>query len=180
MNTIDKGKRKVVARDNKLKSNTRTKSCRKTLEPQFDGCLDDSSSEDEEDQAYDCNYEEESDLYKEQVYDCSSEESGSSDCETISCDPMLSPDTDQRSPNALPKEGCSKINTKPTASAKSTQIPKRTTSQKHCASPRRDSCSFFHRRDLLISHPTAISARTVVDVTYNCRGSQTAINMRRA
>ncbi|KAH0862166.1 hypothetical protein HID58_079377 [Brassica napus] len=48
------------------------------------------------------------------------------------------------------------------------------------ASPRRESCSSFHRRDLLISHPTAISARTVVDVTYNCRGSQTAINRRRA
>ncbi|CAN6929236.1 unnamed protein product [Brassica oleracea] len=128
----DKGKGKVVAGDNKLKSNTRTKSCRKTLEPQFDGCLDDSSSEDEEDQAYDCDYEEESELYKEQVYDCSSEESDSSDCETISCDPMLSPDTDQRSPNVLPKEGCSKTNTKPTSSSKSTQIPKRTTSQKHC------------------------------------------------
>jgi len=45
---------------------------------------------------------------------------------------MLSPDTDHVSPNALPKEACSKINTNPTASAKRTQIPKRTTSQKHC------------------------------------------------
>lgn len=37
------------------------------------------------------------------------------------------------------------------------------------ASPRRESRSSFHRRDLLSSHPTAISAPTVIDVTYNCR-----------
>ncbi|KAG2314865.1 hypothetical protein Bca52824_017987 [Brassica carinata] len=40
----------------KLKTNTRTKSCRKILEPQFNGYVDDSSSEDEEDQAYQYDY----------------------------------------------------------------------------------------------------------------------------
>lgn len=53
-----KGKGKVVAEDNKLKSNTRTKRCRKTLEQQFDGCVVDySSCEDDEDQAFQYDYE---------------------------------------------------------------------------------------------------------------------------
>ena len=48
-----KGKGKVLDGDNKFKSKTTTKSWRKTLEAQFDGCVNDnSSSEDDEDQAY--------------------------------------------------------------------------------------------------------------------------------
>ncbi|CAN7076983.1 unnamed protein product, partial [Brassica oleracea var. botrytis] len=110
----DKGKGKVVAGDNKLKSKSITKSCRKTLETQFDGCVDDnSSSEDCEDQPYQCDYEEESELYKKQVYDCSSEESDTSDYETISCNPMFSTDTNHRSPDVL-----SKTNTKTASSCK--------------------------------------------------------------
>ncbi|XP_056854768.1 uncharacterized protein LOC130504202 [Raphanus sativus] len=88
-----KGKGKVLAGDDKFESITITKSVRKTLEAQFDGCVDDNpSSEDDEDQPYQCDYEEESELYNEQVYDCSSEESDTSDSETIGCDPMLSTD----------------------------------------------------------------------------------------
>ncbi|KAG2298305.1 hypothetical protein Bca52824_034777 [Brassica carinata] len=53
-----KGKGKVLAGDNKFKTKTITKSCKKTLEAQFDGCVDgNSSSEDDEDQAYQCDYE---------------------------------------------------------------------------------------------------------------------------
>ncbi|CAN6818879.1 unnamed protein product, partial [Brassica oleracea] len=53
-----KGKGKVLDGDNKFKSKTTTKSWRKTLEAQFDGCVNDnSSSEDDEDQAYQCDYE---------------------------------------------------------------------------------------------------------------------------
>ncbi|WZZ88457.1 hypothetical protein YC2023_117036 [Brassica napus] len=96
-------KDKVVAEDNKLKSNTRTKKCRKTLEQQFDGCVDDySSCEDDEDQAFQCDYEEESELYKEQVYDCSSEESDTSDNETINCNPISKDsNANQRSPDMI-------------------------------------------------------------------------------
>ncbi|KAH0929117.1 hypothetical protein HID58_014844, partial [Brassica napus] len=99
--TPTKGKGKVLAGDNKFKTKTTTKSCRKTLEAQFDGCVNDnSSSEDDEDQAYQCDYQEESELDKEQIYDCSSEESDTSDCETLSCDQ----DTDNRSPNVDSKQ----------------------------------------------------------------------------
>ncbi|CAF2271557.1 unnamed protein product [Brassica rapa] len=100
--TNAKGKGKVLAGDNKFKTKTTTKSCRKTLEAQFDGCVNDnSSSEDDEDQAYQCDYQaEESELDKEQIYDCSSEESDTSDCETLSCDQ----DTDNRSPNVDSKQ----------------------------------------------------------------------------
>ena len=53
-----KGKGKVLDGDNKFKNKTTTKSWRKTLEAQFDGCVNDnSSSEDDEDQAYQCDYE---------------------------------------------------------------------------------------------------------------------------
>ncbi|KAG2278971.1 hypothetical protein Bca52824_061526 [Brassica carinata] len=53
-----KGKGKVLAGDNKFKSKTTTKSCRKTLEAQFEGCVNDnSSSKDDEDQAYQCDYQ---------------------------------------------------------------------------------------------------------------------------
>ncbi|WZZ67623.1 hypothetical protein YC2023_078993 [Brassica napus] len=119
--TNAKGKGKVLAGDNKFKSKTTTKSCRKTLEAQFEGCVNDnSSSEDDEDQAYQCYYQaEESELDKEQVYDCSSEESDTSDCETLSCDP----DTDHRSPNVL-----SKTNTKTASSC--TPMTKATSSRK--------------------------------------------------
>ncbi|KAF3512426.1 hypothetical protein F2Q69_00003267 [Brassica cretica] len=96
ISTKAKGKGKVLDGDNKFKSKTTTKSWRKTLEAQFDGCVNDnSSSEDDEDQAYQCDYEEESELEREQVYDCSSEES----------------DTDHRSPDVL-----SKTNTKTASS----------------------------------------------------------------
>ncbi|CAF2143698.1 unnamed protein product [Brassica napus] len=62
-----KGKGKVVAEDNKLKSNTRTKRCRKTLEQQFDGCVVDySSCEDDEDQAFQYDYE---DVLKSPTFD---------------------------------------------------------------------------------------------------------------
>ncbi|KAL0796796.1 hypothetical protein Bca101_068173 [Brassica carinata] len=107
-----KGKGKVLAGDNKL-TKTITKSCKKTLEAQFDGCVDgNSSSEDDEDQAYQCDYEaEESELYEEQVYDCSSEESDTSDSEPINADPILSTDTSHRSPDVL-----SKTNTKTASS----------------------------------------------------------------
>lgn len=50
MSFTDKGKGKLTRK-------TRTKSIRKTLELQFDNCLDDSSSEDEENQAYQYDYE---------------------------------------------------------------------------------------------------------------------------
>ncbi|KAJ4873974.1 hypothetical protein Rs2_44260 [Raphanus sativus] len=93
ISTKAKGKGKVLAGDDKFESITITNSVRKTLEAQFDGCVDDNpSSEDDEDQPYQCDYEEESELYNEQVYDCSSEESDTSDSETIGCDPMLSTD----------------------------------------------------------------------------------------
>ncbi|CAN6982162.1 unnamed protein product [Brassica oleracea var. botrytis] len=107
--TNAKGKGKVLDGDNKFKSKTTTKSWRKTLEAQFDGCVNDnSSSEDDEDQAYQCDYEaEESELEREQVYDCSSEES----------------DTDHRSPDVL-----SKTNTKTASSC--TPMTKATSSRK--------------------------------------------------
>ncbi|KAL0885405.1 hypothetical protein Bca101_009387 [Brassica carinata] len=58
ISTKAKGKGKVLAGDNKFKTKTITKSCKKTLEAQFDGCVDgNSSSEDDEDQAYQCDYE---------------------------------------------------------------------------------------------------------------------------
>ncbi|KAH0891203.1 hypothetical protein HID58_053632 [Brassica napus] len=103
-----KGKGKVLDGDNKFKNKTTTKSWRKTLEAQFDGCVNDnSSSEDDEDQAYQCDYEEESELEREQVYDCSSEES----------------DTDHGSPDVL-----SKTNTKTASSC--TPMTKATSSRK--------------------------------------------------
>ncbi|KAL0696757.1 hypothetical protein Bca4012_063937 [Brassica carinata] len=112
LQVVPKGKGKVLAGDNKL-TKTITKSCKKTLEAQFDGCVDgNSSSEDDEDQAYQCDYEaEESELYEEQVYDCSSEESDTSDSEPINADPILSTDTSHRSPDVL-----SKTNTKTASS----------------------------------------------------------------
>ncbi|KAF2537056.1 hypothetical protein F2Q68_00020737 [Brassica cretica] len=129
------GKGKVVAEDNKLKSNTRTKKCRKTLEQQFDGCVDDySSCEDDEDQAFQCDYEEESELYKEQVYDCSSEESDTSDNETINCNPISKDsNANQRSPDVLSKEGNQEINTQHTSSC--AKIVKRTSSSAQMMKP---------------------------------------------
>ncbi|KAJ4885696.1 hypothetical protein Rs2_35789 [Raphanus sativus] len=124
ISTKAKGKGKVLAGENKFKSKTITKSCRKTLESQFNGCVhDNSSSEDDEDQTYQCDYEEESELYTEQVYDCSSEESDRSDSETIREDPMLSEETDQRLPDVL-----SKTNRKTVSS--STRITKAKSSRK--------------------------------------------------
>ncbi|CAF1748470.1 unnamed protein product [Brassica oleracea var. botrytis] len=130
-----KGKDKVVAEDNKLKSNTRTKKCRKTLEQQFDGCVDDySSCEDDEDQAFQCDYEEESELYKEQVYDCSSEESDTSDNETINCNPISKDsNANQRSPDVLSKEGNQEINTQRTSSC--AKMVKRTSSSAQMMKP---------------------------------------------
>ncbi|KAH0939864.1 LOW QUALITY PROTEIN: hypothetical protein HID58_007325, partial [Brassica napus] len=130
-----KGKGKVVAEDNKLKSNTRTKRCRKTLEQQFDGCVVDySSCEDDEDQAFQYDYEEESELYKEQVYDCSSEESDTSNNETINCNPISKDsDANQRSPDVLSKEGKQEINTQRTSSC--AKMVKRTSSSAQMMKP---------------------------------------------
>ncbi|KAG2304181.1 hypothetical protein Bca52824_032832 [Brassica carinata] len=83
-----KGKGKVLAGDNKFETKTITESCKKTLEAQFDGCVNDnSSSENDEDQAYQCDYE----------------ESDTNDSEPAIHDPILTTDIGHRSPDVLSK-----------------------------------------------------------------------------